>query len=102
MKKWLAMLLLVLGLTFIYNPATNVGYVYINDETSNYIILVDSSSNTMRSYRGVLVHEYRLDQTFETWLRDKVNKGMPFKSIISPYRSQQQQQYKEYYEKKTP
>ena len=101
MKKLLIMLLLVLGLTFIYNPSTRVGYVYVNNEPYNYIILMDPHSNTMRSYRGTIAQEWKLDEGFDAWMRDKVEKGMPFEAIITPFR-QQQQQYKQYYEKRVP
>jgi len=89
MRKILLMLL-VLGITFIYNPETNIGFVYVNDATFNAIILVDSHSNILRYYRGVPFQEERLDQGFDSWLRDKVQKGMPFKSVIVPYRQQEQ------------
>ena len=85
MKKTLVMLLLMLGITFIYNPQTNSGFVYLNNETENYIILVDANSNVMRSYKAVPAGEIRLDLGFNAWLQDKISKGFPFKSVIIPY-----------------
>jgi len=91
MKKLLVMLLLVLGLTFIYNPQNNSGFVYINADSANWIILVDGNMNILRYYRANFTVEERLDQGIELWIRDKVDKGLPFKSMIIPFRSQQQQ-----------
>ena len=91
MKKTLATLLVLIGLTFIYNPASNTGFVYVNTATENYIILVDSNSHVLRYYKALPSGEERLDTGFEKWLQDKINKGMPFKSAIIPY----SQQYEE-------
>lgn len=89
MKKIFALLVLI-GLTFIYNPVSNTGFVYVNNVAENYIILVDHS-NVLRYYKGVISVEERLDTGYEKWLRDKIEKGLPFKSAIIPY----QQQYEE-------
>lgn len=89
MKK-LLMLLLMLGLTFIYNPQTNIGFVYFNDASFNAIIIVDSTTNVLRYYQGVQYLEERLDLGFDAWLKDKIQKGMPFKSLIVPYRPLEQ------------
>jgi hypothetical protein len=89
MKKIIVMLMLVLGLTFIYNPQTNVGFVYVNDSPSNWIILVDVNSNVLRYYQAVPGVEERLDYGFDRWLKDKVDKGFPFKSTIIPFPGQQ-------------
>ena len=94
MKKMLAMLLLVFGITFIYNPETNTGFVYMNDANYNAIIMVDPHSNLLRYYRGTIYFEERLDYGFDVWMKDKVQKGLPFKSLIYPYRQQQQEQRK--------
>ena len=93
MKKILVMLLLMLGLTFIYNPQTNVGFVYVNDSPDNYIILVDPGVNALRYYKGVSAGEQRLDYGFDAWLKDKVNKGLPFKSSIVPFEQQYQKRW---------
>lgn len=87
------MLMLMLGLTFIYNPQTNSGFVYLNTVNDNVIILIDPSTNLLRYYRGVPAGEERADQGMEIWLQDKVNKGLPFKSMIIPFRQQQQRGY---------
>lgn len=92
MRKILVMLLLVLGLTFIYNPQNNSGFVYFNNTTENYIILIDPSTNLLRYYRGIPDGEERADRGLEIWIQDKVNKGLPFKSMIIPFRQQQQKQ----------
>ena len=57
MKKTLVMLLLMLGLTFIYNPQTNTGFVYINAADYNFIILVDNQTNVLRYYRAIPYQE---------------------------------------------
>lgn len=87
------MLLVVLGITFIYNPRTNTGFVYINNSPDNYIIIVDNDSNALRYYKGFVSGEERLDYGFDKWLRDKLDKGMPFKSVIIPYVPDARQQY---------
>jgi len=92
MKKFLIMLMLMLGLTFIYNPQTNTGFVYYNTAQENYIIIVDNTTNVLRYYKGVIEGEEGLQSGFENWMRDKIQKGMPFKSVIVPYRSPQEQQ----------
>ena len=84
------MLMLMLGLTFIYNPQTNSGFVYLNNTTEHVIILIDPSSNVLRYYRGIPDREERADKGLEAWIQDKVNKGLPFKSMIIPFRQQQQ------------
>ncbi len=99
MKKILVFVILMLGLTFIYNPRNNSGFVYINNDTYNWIILVDVDSNVLRYYRAAPAGEERLDYGYDKWLRDKVEKGMPFKSVISPYPNQQLQEKRRYYEK---
>ena len=90
MKKIFALLVLI-GLTFIYNPATNTGFVYVNAASENFIILVDGNSNVLRYYKGVVFHEERLETGLDIWLRDKVEKGLPFKSSIIPFRQQYDQ-----------
>lgn len=90
MKKLLVTLLLILGLTFIYNPQNNAGFVYINDDNSNWIILVDGNMNILRYYRAVSHSEERADRGLDHWIQDKLNKGLPFKSLIVPFRQQQQ------------
>lgn len=92
MKK-LAILLIVLGITFIYNPRTNTGFVYMNDADFNAIIIVDSSTDVLRYYRGVPYLEEKLGSGYENWLRDKINKGLPFKSVIVPYVPDVKKQY---------
>ena len=91
MKKLLVTLVLMLGLTFIYNPQSNSGFVYINSDPANWIILVDANMNVLRYYKASISGEERLDYGIEAWIQDKVNKGLPFKSIIIPFRSQQYQ-----------
>lgn len=91
MKKILVAYMLMLGLTFIYNPANGVGFVYLNQDIDNWIIIVDANMNVLRYYRAEFETEKKLDSSIDQWLRDKVEKGMPFKSQIIPYRSQQQQ-----------
>jgi len=88
MKKTLVMLMLMLGITFIYNPQTNVGFVYMNNADANYIILVDNQTNVLRFYKGVPDGEQRLDTGFNVWLQDKIDKGLPFKSTIAPFQKQ--------------
>jgi len=100
MKKMLVMLLLMFGITFIYNPQTNVGFVYVNDSLDNYIILVDPGVNVLRYYKGVPAGEQRLDYGFDAWLKDKVNKGLPFKSSIIPWGQQYEQDQKKQYDQK--
>ena len=82
------MLLLMLGVTFIYNPQTNVGFVYMNEANFNAIILVDPSSGVLRYYKGVSYHEESLATGWDAWLRDKQDKGFPFKSSIVPFQQQ--------------
>lgn len=89
MRKLIVMLMLVLGLTFIYNPQSNVGFVYVNDSPYNWIILVDVNSNVLRYYQGIPGVEERLDYGFDRWLKDKVDKEFPFKSSIIPFPGQQ-------------
>jgi len=89
MKKTIVMLFLMLGITFIYNPQTNVGFVYINDADFNGIIMVDTSTNVLRYYKAVIFHEERMN--FDKWLQDKVDKGFPFKSSIIPFGRQYEQ-----------
>jgi len=92
MRKSILMFMLVLGLTFIYNPRTNSGYVYINQDPSHWIIIVDENRGIMQYYLATPnVHE-DLGYGLEAWIRDKVDKGMPFKSMIIPFRYQQQDQ----------
>jgi len=91
MKKLFVMLLLMLGITFIYNPQTNMGFVYMNATDANYIILVDNQTNVLRYYRGVLDGEEGLVSGYNNWLQDKINKGLPFKSTIAPFRKQYEQ-----------
>ncbi len=86
--KTLAMLLVLIGLTFIYNPATNTGFVYVNAVDYNCIIIVDNQTNVLRYYKGVPFQEEGLVSGFSVWLKDKVDKGMPFKSAIIPYKQQ--------------
>jgi hypothetical protein len=91
MRKLMTVLVLMLGLTFIYNAQSNSGFVYINADPANWIILVDSNMNVLRYYRATVTGEERLDYGLEAWIQDKVNKGLPFKSMIIPFRQQQQQ-----------
>ncbi len=93
MRKILVMLLLLLGISFIYNPETETGFVYINSDVANWIILVDSHGNVLRYYKAFIQSEERLDLGFDSWLKDKIQKGMPFKSLIIPYRQQGQKRY---------
>ena len=88
MRKLIMMLMLVLGLTFFYNPQTNIGFVYVNDSPSNWIILVDVNSNVLRYYQAIPGVEERLDYGFDIWLKDKLDKGLPFKSTIIPFPQQ--------------
>jgi len=87
MRKLILIAMLMLGLTFIYNPQTNSGFVYLNNTTENIIILIDPSTNLLRYYTGVPAGEERADRGMEVWLQDKVNKGLPFKSMIIPFRT---------------
>lgn len=87
MKKILALLILI-GLTFIYNPVTNTGFVYVNSADYNCIILVDNQTNVLRYYKGVPFFEEGLASGFSAWLKDKINKDLPFKSAIIPYKQQ--------------
>ena len=93
MKKSLIMLLLVLGLTFIYNPDNNRGFVYYNQDKDNWIIIVDQHNNVLAYFRGVFSARENLQQGFDLWMKDKVEKGLPFKSIISPYGPEQKRRY---------
>ena len=93
MKKILALLVLI-GLTFIYNPATNTGFVYINEATYNCIILVDNQTNVLRYYKGVPFLEEGLANGFSAWLKDKVDKDLPFKSAIIPFKQQYEEEKK--------
>jgi hypothetical protein len=88
MKKTLGILFILIGLTFIYNPKTNIGFVYQNAADFNAIIIVDNDTNVMRYYRGVPYNEEGLENGFPAWLKDKMDKGMPFKSAIIPYKQQ--------------
>lgn len=91
MKSRLALLLVLIGLTFIFNPQTNTGFVYNNAADYNCIIIVDNNSNVLRYYKGIVFYEERLESGFSVWLQDKVNKGLPFKSSIIPFRQQYDQ-----------
>ncbi len=91
MRKILVMVMLMLGITFIYNPQNNIGFVYMNASDFNYIILVDNQTNVLRYYRGVLETEEGLASGFQVWLQDKINKGLPFKSTIAPFKKQIEQ-----------
>jgi hypothetical protein len=91
MKSRLALLLVLIGLTFIYNPQTNTGFVYLNEADYNCIIIVDNNTDVLRYYKGVVFYEERLKSGFSTWLQDKVDKGLPFKSAIIPFRQQYDQ-----------
>jgi len=89
MKKILVTWLLLLGLTFIYNAQTNSGFVYYNNSSENFIILVDTSTNSLVYFRGVPDGVEKLDTGFEKWLKDRVDKGMPFKSMVIPFKYEQ-------------
>jgi len=97
MKKILLIYVLMLGLTFIYNPKNGVGFVYINSDTNNWIIIVDADMNVLRYYKAEAFTEKIMDETLESWLKDKIDKGLPFKSQIVPFRQQQQQERKRTY-----
>lgn len=89
MKKTTVIWILLLGLTFIYNAQTNSGFVYYNNSTENLIILVDTSTNSLTYFKGVKSGVEKLDTSFEKWLKDKVDKGMPFKSMVIPFNYEQ-------------
>ncbi len=91
MKKIFVMVMLMLGITFIYNPQTNMGFVYMNATDANYIILVDNQTNVLRYYKGIPAGEEGLERGFQVWLQDKIDKGLPFKSTIAPFRKQYEQ-----------
>ena len=93
MRKLMLIAMLMLGLTFIYNPQNNTGFVYINNDPSNWIVIIDPSTNSLIYYRAMPTGTERLDQGIEAWIRDKVDKGMPFKSMIIPFKPQQQRAY---------
>jgi len=90
MKKLLSIWLLLLGLTFIYNAQTNSGFVYYTSSPENFIILVDTSTNSLVYFKGVPAGVERLDTGFDKWLKDKMDKGMPFKSMVIPFKFEQQ------------
>jgi len=90
MKKFLLMWMLMLGLTFIYNPNTNYGFVYLNNSSDNYVIIVDENMNVLRYYKGIVSGEERLDHGMDKWLKDKMDKGLPFRGVIVPFQQQQQ------------
>ncbi len=92
MKKLLVMLLM-LGLTVIYNPDSNRGFVYYNQDKDNWIIIVDQQYNVLVYFKGVFVQRENLQQGFDHWMKDKVEKGLPFKSIIIPYGPEQKRRY---------
>lgn len=91
--KQIAMLLVMIGLTFIFNPRTNIGFVYDNAADFNAIIIVDNNTNVMRYYKGVPYMEEGLVTGFDVWLKDKVDKGYPFKSSIIPYKQVFEKKY---------
>jgi len=90
MKKVLVLWLLLLGLTFIYNAQTNSGFVYYNNSSENFIILIDTGTNSLVYFKGVQTGVEKLDTGFDKWLKDKVDKGMPFKSMVIPFNFEQQ------------
>jgi hypothetical protein len=92
MKNLMTLLLLIFGLTFIYNPVTGVGFVYVNDADFNAVIIADPTTNTMHYFKGVPYFQERMDTGMQKWLADKQLKGFPFKSNITPYQLYQDQQ----------
>jgi hypothetical protein len=84
MRKAWVMFLLLIGLTFIYNPQTESGFAYINNSQDNYIIIVDPSTNTLYYFKGVYDSKERMDEGMDKWMKDKIKKVFPFKSYITP------------------
>lgn len=84
--KNLLVVLALLGLTFFYDPSTQMGLVYINESKDNVIIIVDWATNTMTFYKGVFSSQTRADEGFDYWIKDK-NKAATnpnMKAIIQP------------------
>lgn len=83
------MVLLLLGLTFIYNPQTDSGFVYFNNAAEHCIIIIDPSTKSLIYFTGIPTITERMDQGLEKWLKDKIDKGLPFKSMIIPFKYEQ-------------
>jgi|GEM_PF-4297807 len=92
MRKILVMSLLLLGVVFIYNPYSNSGFVYYDNAPFNTMIIVDQAHNVLVYQKGVSFFQESLNLGFDNWLRNKVQTGVPFTSVIVPNRQQNQQQ----------
>ncbi len=93
MKKLLMLVVVFLGLTFLYNPSTNVGFVFVNDSENNAIVLVDPGSNSLNFYAGNFIGTERMDKGLDVWLDNMMKGGWNFKSTISPFTKKQGIQY---------
>ena len=81
----LTMLLIILGLTFLYNPQAGMGVVYVNNHTGNGVILIDPSTNTMTVYEAKPIRVEKMNTGFETWLNNFMKSDPSnLRSVIQP------------------
>lgn len=71
MTKKFLLAMAILGLTFLYNPATQSGLVFVNDSVDHAIVLVDIGANTLSFFNGNYIGIQRSDKTLDKFIKDQ-------------------------------